>query len=219
MSLLMSQVDKVAANSQLQSLLESNPQIWRAKDGGRYMMAGMSTGHPQLDAVLPGGGWPTSAVMELVTSQWGIGELQLLLPLMRVITQKKRWILWISPPYVPYAPALEHAGINMDYVIVIQPGNGCKDTLWSIEKTLQCQACALVLAWLNGLPNGVIRRLQLSAETGHSLGVLFRQNSDGHSPAALRLHLYPSETGVRVEVLKARGTYQYRSVHVNLRLH
>ena len=157
--------------------------------------------------------------MEMVTPQWGMGELQLLLPLMRSITRQKRWILWISPPYIPYAPALERAGIDMDYVIVIKPDSSCDDALWGIEKALQTRACALVLAWLNWLPNGVVRRLQLAAETGQSLGVLFSHRDDEHSPAALRLQLHPSETGVYVQVLKARGTHQCRSVHVKLRLH
>ena len=206
-------------NSELQSLLKNNPQIWRAKDAGRYMISGTPTGHPRLDATLPGGGWPANAIMEMVTPRWGMGELQLLLPLMRAITRQKRWILWVSPPYVPYAPALERAGIDMDYVIVIQPDYSCKEALWGVEKALQTRACALVLAWLNWLPNAVIRRLQLSAEAGHSLGVLFRQRNNEHSPASLCLHLRPSEKGVYVEVLKARGTCQYRSVHVNLQLH
>jgi len=183
------------------------------------MTTGTPTGYPLLDASLPGGGWPANAILEMVTPQWGIGELQLLLPLMRSLTQQKRWVLWVSPPYVPYAPALERAGIDMDYVIAIQPDSSCKDAFWSIEKALQTRACTLVLAWLNGLPNAVIRRLQLAAETGHSLGVLFRQRNNEHSPAALRLHLHPSETGVHVDVVKARGSYQSRSVHVNLRMH
>lgn len=206
-------------NSQLQTLLENNPRVWRAKDAGHYVTPGIPTGYPQLDAILPGGGWPASAIVEMVTPQWGMGELQLLLPLMRTITQQKRWILWISPPYVPYAPALERAGIDMDYVIVVQPDDSCKDALWGIEKALQTEACALVLSWLNWLPNAVVRRLQLAAETGQSLCVLFRQRNDEHSPAVLRLHLHPSEKGVHVEVLKARGSHHYQGVHVNLRLH
>lgn len=205
-------------NNQLQTLLENNPRIWRAKDAGRYMMTGTATGYPELDAILPGCGWPASAIVEMVTPQWGMGELQLLLPVMRTITQQKRWMLWISPPYVPYAPALEHAGINMDYVIVVQPANTFPDALWSIEKALQSQACDLVLAWPSATPNGAIRRLQLAAEMGHSLGVLFRQRTVEHSPAALCLQLQPSTTGIHVEVLKARGSYHYRSVNVNIQL-
>lgn len=206
-------------NSQLQSLLKNNPCVWRAKDAGHYVMPGTPTGHPQLDATLPGGGWPANAVTEIVSPRWGMGELQLLLPLMRAMTQQKRWVLWVSPPYVPYAPALESAGVDMDYVVVIQPDDSCKDAFWGIEKALQTRACALVLAWLDWLPNAVIRRLQLAAETGCSLGVLFRHRDHEHSPAALRLHLHPSNKGVYVQVLKARGTHQYHGVHVNLRLH
>jgi hypothetical protein len=107
----------------------------------------------------------------------------------------------------------------MDYVIVIQPDSSCKDALWSIEKALQTRACSLVLSWMNWLPNGVIRRLQLAAEAGHSLGVFFRQRHDEHSPAVLRLHIHPAEKGVLVEVLKARGMYESRSVYVNFQLH
>ena len=206
-------------NNQLRTLLENNPRIWRAKDAGRYMMTGTATGYPELDAILAGSGWPANTIVEMVTPQWGMGELQLLLPLLRNITQQKRWMLWISPPYIPYAAALEHAGLNMDYVIVVQPDNMYPDALWSIEKALQSQACALVLAWLPGVPNGVIRRLQLAAETGQSLGVLFRQRNVEHSPATLRLQLQPSTAGVHVKVLKARGGYHYRSVHVKIQLH
>ena len=206
-------------NSQLRTLLENNPRIWRAKDAGRYMTTGVATGYPELDAILPGRGWPANTVVEMVTPQWGLGELQLLLPLMRTITQQKRWMLWISPPYIPYAPALEHAGLNMDYVIVVQPDNMYPDNLWCVEKALQSQACDLVISWLSGIPNGVIRRLQLAAETGHGLGVLFCQHSVEHSPAALRLQLHPSATGVYVKVLKARGSYQHCSAHINLQSH
>jgi cell division inhibitor SulA/protein ImuA len=210
---------KASMNSQLQTLLQNNPQIWRAKDAGRYQMAGTPTGFLELDAILPGGGWPANAILEMVVPQPGIGELRLLLPLMRSMTQQRRWILWVSPPYIPYAPALERAGIDMNYVVVIQADHSHKDTLWSIEKALQSKACALVFTWLNGLAHGAIRRLQLAAETGHSLAVLFRQRDDKHSPAALRLRLHPSAAGVHVEVLKARGSYQCRRVHINLQLH
>lgn len=205
--------------NQLQTLLENNPQVWRAKDAGRYEMTGMPTGFAELDTLLPGGGWPTNAVIEMVTSEWGVGELQLLLPLMRIITQQRRWVLWVSPPYMPYAPALERAGVNMEYIVVVQLDNACNDALWSAEKALQTQACALVLAWLNGLTIGVIRRLQLAAVSGCSLGILFRQRNDEHSPATLRLQLHPLQTGVQVKVLKARGTHQCRSADVNFDLH
>jgi electron transfer flavoprotein alpha/beta subunit len=38
--------------------------------------------------------------------------LQLLMPLMRSIVEQGKWVLWISPPHLLYAPALVQAGIN-----------------------------------------------------------------------------------------------------------
>jgi cell division inhibitor SulA/protein ImuA len=74
----------------------------------------------------------------------------------------------------------------------------------------------VVLAWLNWLPNAVVRRLQLAAEAGRTLGVLFREHEARHSPAALRLCLQPARAGLRVQLLKARGTCRYRSIHLPL---
>ncbi|WP_455205940.1 translesion DNA synthesis-associated protein ImuA [Kaarinaea lacus] len=206
-------------NEQLQQLLRDNPAVWRGSDALDYVHQGISTGYEQLDASLPEHGWPRNALMEVITPRWGIGELKLLLPLMKSVTEQKRYLLWVSPPYMPYAPALASAGVDMDYVIVVRPETSCKDALWSIEKALQNDACALVLAWLNWLPNGVVRRLQLAAESGNSLGVLFRQYNNQHSPAALRLQLQPSPNAVQVQVLKARGTHRYRKVRIDFPCH
>ncbi len=206
-------------NREVEELLQNNPAIWRMGDLQRYAASGIATGYPSLDRILPESGWPKNALVEIVTPQWGIGELKLLLPLMKSVTAQKRYLLWVAPPYIPYAPALAEAGVDMDYVIVIKPEIACKDALWSMEKALQSQACGLVLAWLNWLPNGVVRRLQLAAETGNSLGVLFRQFNHKHSPAALRLQLNASPGGVQLQVLKARGTHRYRSLRLDFPCH
>jgi len=201
---------------ELQQLLQNNPALWRANSTNTTGISGIPTGYPSLDTILPSKGWPPSTLIEMVTPKWGIGELQLLLPLMKQVTQQKRWILWISPPYIPYAPALASAGVDINHVMVVQPEASCKDALWAVEKALQTESCALVLTWLNWLPNGVIRRLQLAAASGNTLGVLFRERNIKNSPAALRLKLQPKTDGIDVQILKARGTYRYQSVQLNL---
>ena len=52
-----------------------------------------------------------------------------------------------------------------------------------------------------------IRRLQLAAERGRALGVLFRplQAARESSHAALRIAIEPSTCGVRVNLLKSKG--------------
>ena len=135
-------------NSQLQHLLHNNPHIWLGSEAQGEGVTGIPTGYPSLDAIRPGRGWPKNALVEMITPQWGFGELQLLLPLMRTITQQKRWMLWISPPYIPYAPALASAGVDINYLVTVDAKTSCKDAMWTIEKALQSESCGLVMAWL-----------------------------------------------------------------------
>ncbi|NOX43086.1 MAG: translesion DNA synthesis-associated protein ImuA [Gammaproteobacteria bacterium] len=204
-------------NEQLRILLNNNPNLWRAGDRSSHNTgSGISTGYADLDAILPDGGWPTNALVEVITPQWGIGELQLLLPSMIAATQQNRWILWIAPPYIPYAPALVSAGVDISRLIVVRPDTTCKDALWSLEKALQNDACGIAIAWLDWISNGVVRRLQLAAQTGKTLGVLFRQREIKDSPAVVRLQLKPEFDGVQVITLKARGTCRHHSAHLSV---
>ncbi len=206
-------------NSQLQHLLHNNPHIWLGAEAQGEGVTGLPTGYPSLDAILPERGWPKNALIEMHTPQWGFGELQLLLPLMRSITQQKRWMLWISPPYIPYAPALANAGVDINYLVTIDSKTSCKDAMWAIEKALLSESCGLVMAWLNWLPNGVLRRLQHAADEGQTSGVLFRNHDVKNSPAALQLRLKHTNQGINAHVVKARGANRYRSATINLPFH
>ena len=199
----------------LQQLLRNHPALWRGGDR-KGPQGGIPTGYTELDAALPEGGWPTAALMEVITPRWGIGELRLLLPAMHAATAAGHWLVWVAPPFLPYAPALAAAGIDLSRVIVIHSESRLHDALWSMEKALQTAPCALVFAWLNWLPNTVVRRLQLAAETGRTLGVLFREHEARHSPAALRLRLQPAHSGLHVQLVKARGTCHRRCIHLPL---
>lgn len=206
-------------NSQLQHLLHNNPHIWLGDEALSEGVTGLPTGYPSLDAILPAGGWPKDALVEMSTPHWGFGELQLLLPLMRKITQQQRWMLWICPPYIPYSPALASAGVDINYLVTIDSDTSCKDAMWTMEKALQSSSCGLVLGWLNHLPNGVIRRLQLAAGEGQTSGVLFRKHEAKNSPAALQLRLRHTDQGLQAHVIKARGGNRHRSATISLPFH
>lgn len=205
-----------ARPEKLQQLLQNNPAVWRAGDREQAAATGTPTGYSDLDAALPARGWPRDALVEVTARRWGVGELQLFLPAMRAASRERRWLVWVAPPLLPYAPALAAAGVELDRIIVIRSDSCSQDALWSMEKALRTPSCALVLAWLNWLPDAVLRRLQLAAEGGRTLGVLFREREVRHSPAALRLGLEPGPEGLRVQVRKARGTFRYRSVDLDL---
>ena len=47
--------------------------VWRADELARNVGATRPTGHAALDAVLPGGGWPVGALVEVLQPQAGHG--------------------------------------------------------------------------------------------------------------------------------------------------
>ena len=118
----------------IEQLLHSNPKLWRGCDMAGRGSHGLSTGYPALDEILPGRGWPRNGLVEIISKQWGMGELQLLLPLMRSVIAQGKWVLWISPPHQLYAPALVQAGIDIEQVLVVKAETSCRDALWSMEK-------------------------------------------------------------------------------------
>lgn len=164
-------------------------------------------------------------MIEIASPQWGMGELQLLMPLMRSVVAEGKWILWLSPPYLLYAPALLQAGIDTDQLLVMDLHTSCNEALWSMEKALQTESCGLVLAWQNWLSDQVVRRLQLAAEQGGTLGVLFQRKPSRNLHSALSLRIegdgglrarahHPGDGGIGVTVLRARGCFRPLSARI-----
>lgn len=187
-------------------------RLWR---GGRSPAAerGIGTGFAALDRILPYRGWPRGAVMEVTVSDWGIGELSLFMPLMAHYHRSQRYVSWIAPPHAPYPPALVAGGLDLALCRVLLNPRKERQILWCAEKLLQSSACGLVLAWPEALPGRAVRRLQLAVEDSEALCVLWRRGGgkrawDG-GPAAMRLHLSRDARGLRLEIIKARGTCRY----------
>jgi len=193
--------------SELLNTLIHDARVWQGHRQSRPQASGEPTGYTALDQQLAQSGWPVGALSECLMDHDGIGELQLVLPLMRRVAQAKRTVFWINPPHIPYAPALLRHGVPLEQVVVIRPGSS-GDTLWTLENCLRSAVTGLVLAWPGRLASRDIRRLQLAAETGHTACVLFRsrRHASQNSPAALRLELEAApRQSLRVNVLKRRG--------------
>ena len=158
-----------------------------------------STGRNALDARLPGGGWPTASLIEVLLDAPGLGEIQLFLPALvqcqRNASGDTPWLVWIAPPHEPFAPALAQQGIELGRLSIVRPATAT-EALWAAEQALSSGVCAAVLLWLKGTDDRWLRRLKLAAEAGGALGVLFRpeRHRFESSPAALRLLLTQGET-------------------------
>lgn len=180
------------STNDLNTLMQSTG-LWRASSIEGHFLEGCSSGFEALDRELPGSGWPASGITELLHAHSGIGELRLLLPAFAHLSHRQsRWLLFVSPPFIPYAPALVQAGIDLTRVLVCQPRT-TKDYLWVIEQALSSQSCSVVVAWPTSILEKQIRRLQVAAKSGNCWGVLFRSESAAAnaSPAELRIRLRP----------------------------
>ena len=134
------------------------------------------------------------------------------MPAMASLTQSvpvkaKKWIAWVSPPFVPYAPALQQHGVDTECLLMIHPAHGNKSRLWAVEQTVRSGSSAGVLAWVAAADDVILRRLQLAAEDQSCWTVLFRPQSarQQRSPAALRIMLSQHASVTRIQILKCRG--------------
>jgi len=190
----------------LPSELERHPGIWRGSELARTGYAGIASGFAALDAELPGGGWPRGALTEILPQHEGIGELRLLGPALAQLSSQGKFIAWIAPPYLPYAPALSAAGIALARVLIVKCARD-SDSLWAAEQALRSAACGGVLAWPRDIRYTQLRRLHLAAEDGRCLALLFRptQAEREPTPAVLRIALAASAGGLALSILKRRG--------------
>ncbi|PCH62954.1 MAG: hypothetical protein COC19_02000 [SAR86 cluster bacterium] len=145
--------------------------------------------HCHVDNSLSSCAWPDGSMVQICSTNWGIGELELVLPTMRSAIAKGKWILWLSPPDLLDPSQLTSSGINMQYVFPMQLDTSCEDALSTLEHALQSDSCGLVLIWQNWLPTNVVKRLQRAAKAGNTLGVLFQNSSSKHSHTSIPFNI------------------------------
>jgi hypothetical protein len=187
-------------------LVLQHPAIWRGNQYAKVRVESIPSGFAELDAQLPGSGWPRAALTELLINQRGIGELHLLVPALARLSREEKWLVLVAPPYLPYAPGFEALGVNLSRLIVVRARSD-GESLWAAERCLRSGTCAAVIAWPGPGSERAVRRLQLAAEEGKSFGVVFgpTRNAAHPSAAPLRIHLATSRGRLELQILKRRG--------------
>lgn len=182
--------------------LVSGGQVWRGQSIVRPQ-ATQASGHAELDAVLPGGGWPESSLSEILFDRDGLGELRLLLPTLARLSAQGQVIGVIAPPYQIYARAWAAAGVDFRQLQLIEADPA--DALWATEQCLRSGCMAAVLCWPGRADGKVLRRLQLAAQAGQCLGFAFRDSAYAEQPSAAALRLLLKRGGQHLQVLKCKG--------------
>jgi len=137
----------------------------------------LSTGFKELDEALPGGGWARSGLTEIQVPREGANELSVLLPALAKVTQDKRWVVFVAPPYHPYAPALAQAGVVLSRYMLVKV-QSLESRLWEIEQSLRSGDCGAVVFWADGLDHLHLRRLHLAAMEGNAMAIGFHHAED-----------------------------------------
>ena len=198
----------------LEQLLRETPNLWRGGEQGPVSREALDSGYESLNHILPGGGWPQRSVIEIVVDEWGSGELQVLLPLMADLSRRRSRLSLVSPPYLPYAPALHNAGISLDRLVIIDSAISADDRWWCAEKILRHPECGLMLVWPQRPLASQVRRLQAAAESGNSTGVIFHRGEPVDTPVSLRLKTCYDEGGISASLLKSRYSWQRGAVTI-----
>ncbi len=190
--------------------------VWAGAQWATASQPTLPTGHPALDAELPGGGWPACGLTELLFDAPGSGEWRLLAPALRA-QAAARPVVCVAPPLLPYAPALLGLSLPLSRFIWIDPPDAAH-AAWALEQALRSGSCGTAL-WWGEASAPMLRRLHLAAlEHGCLLLVLrppaARQQS---SPAPLRLACTPAAQGrLLVSVFKRRGPAQAAPLQLQL---
>jgi hypothetical protein len=190
--------------------------VWRG-GGLATEVAALPSGFADLDAELPGGGWPRQGLTELLTDERGIGELALVLPALARLTSAGERIVWLAPPHVPYAPALAAAGLDLANLLILAPP-GRQEALWAAEQALRAGSCHALTAWLPKARYVELQRLAVAAQASHAVAFLFRPLAAAaeSSPAWLRLALEAAGGELAVHILKRRGAPLARPLRLAL---
>ena len=189
--------------------------VWRADELARNVGSTRPTGHAALDAVLPGGGWPVGALVEVLQSQAGQGEWRLLAPALAARAEPGRpdgALVLVNPPHRPFVPALAAQGLDASRLLMLQGPTLARDAaarVWACEQALRCAGVSAVLAWLPQVRPEQLRRLQMAAQNFQQALFVMRPLAAQQeaSPAVLRLLLEPGEgaDALTLRLLKRRG--------------
>lgn len=186
--------------------------VWRADalDPARVHTA--DTGYAALNAVLPGGGWPVGALIELLQATPGSSEWSLLAPALArqdAGERAQRPVVLMGAPYPPFGPALAAQQLAPQRLLWVQAGTAAAQ-LWAAEQSLRCADVAAVLAWLPRVQMPQLRRLHIAAHEHGKLLFVFRPAAARaeSSPAPLRILLQrlPGPLPrLQLDIFKRRG--------------
>lgn len=182
--------------------------VWSGTELGASEGRTVPTGFTALDGALPGSGWPTLNLSEILLPQAALCEWRLLeRAVPGLLAEKGSCLYLVAPPKQPHALGLSQLGVRPEQLVWIDAA-GPADRLWVTEQLIKSDPAGAVMAWLPQARPEQIRRLQVHAHSCDAPVFLFRPETAlrDTSPAPLRLSVQLGEGwDIDVRIRKRRG--------------
>jgi protein ImuA len=200
-------INPVATTKTRSVLEELPPAVWRGSDFGAVTVRACSSGWPELDVELPGGGFPARSIIEFLSPQPSVLEWRFLSGALRETTEAGKQVVVVGPPKPPHLPGLLRAGLQENALVWVR-ADAPAQRLWATEQLIKGNSAGAIVAWLPQARAEQIRRLQVCALSCEAPVFLCRPETARHesSAAPLRLHVtMGADWELRVNVFKRRG--------------
>jgi protein ImuA len=155
------------------------------------------TGFAALDAALPGAGWPTQGLSEILQPPGARCEWRLLAPaLAPLLADADARLFLVAPPLPPHAVGLAQLGLPAERLVWLpaaahagSPAQAPQASLWAAEQLILATPPGAILAWLPQAGPAQIRRLQVHAQGCDAPVFVFRPEAALHEPSAAPLRV------------------------------
>ena len=207
-------------------------QMWRGEENCPQDSDVVSSGYRTLDLALPGIGWTSGSVTEVLIEESGVGEIRMLERSIRDLTaNKSRSVVFIAPPWKPNWTAFRAMKIPTSKLVWVKAPED--QVLWAAEQALKQEGIGAVLIWLPDARPEAVRRLQVAAQESKALAFLFRplKAAKQSSAAPLRMVCKPtlpanaqtmnrrewmSTVMLEIDIIKRRGPLLIKPLQLRL---
>lgn len=176
------------------------------------------SGWEQVDAMLPGGGFPRGAISELAGG-CASGKTAIALSVLAQATRERGIAAFIDGRHELYPPAAAALGVDLERLLVIRPDPAdpvevARVALWAAESVLASGAFEAVavdvpLERLRGrnstTAETMLRRVRAAAETGGAVALWLGMPGGLRTACAVRLETSTGAHGWHVRRTHARG--------------
>ena len=208
------------ARAIIEGLREEIRRLERKAPGRAAFVA---SGRQDVDALLPGGGFPRGALSELSGGP-ASGKTALALGALARAMGEEGLGAWVDGRGELYPPAAAALGVDLDRLLLVRPrapagaagaAERARCGLWAAEAVLASGAFGTVvvdvaLEDLRGVSasglTGMLRRLRAAAEQGGTVGLWLSAPRAARIPAAVRLDVEAGAGGPAIRRAFGRGS-------------